>query len=139
MEPSWLELGNRIPLLQTLGIRLTDVGDRHAVMEVDVSDAHRNYYGGAHGGLIATLVDTVSFFPRPLIPSGRVLTTTNLTVSYIRPAQVGDHLVSRCELLHLGRRIASLVVRITDGAGRLVAHGTVTLMVLPESPEPPAA
>ncbi len=132
MEPSPLEYDDRIPLLRTLQIRLTEIGDRHAVMEVDVSDSHRNYYGGAHGGLIATLVDTVCFFPRPLIPSGRTLTTTNLTVSYIRPAQVGDHLVSRCELVHLGRSIASLVVRVTDGAGRLMAHGTATLMVLGE-------
>lgn len=129
MEPATLESGNRIPLLRTLGIRLTEIGERHAVMEVDVSDAHRNYYGGAHGGLIATLVDTVSFFPRPLLPSGLEVTTTQLTVSYVRPAKVGDHLVSRCELVHLGRRTASLTVRVTRGDGALVAHGTVALMV----------
>jgi acyl-CoA thioesterase len=130
MEPATLESGNRIPLLRTLGIRLTEIGERHAVMEVDVSEAHRNYYGGAHGGLIATLVDTVSFFPRPLLPSGLEVTTTQLTVSFVRPAQVGDHLVSRCELVHLGRRTASLTVRVTRGDGALVAHGTVGLMVV---------
>ncbi|HVP67306.1 MAG TPA: PaaI family thioesterase [Anaeromyxobacteraceae bacterium] len=125
-----LEHGERIPLLKTLGIHLTEVGERHAVMEVDVADLHRNYYGGAHGGLIATLVDTVSFFPRPLVPSGLRLTTTSLTVAYIRPAKVGDHLIARSELLHLGRRTASVAARVTDGSGRLVAHGTATLMVL---------
>jgi acyl-coenzyme A thioesterase PaaI-like protein len=41
-----LEPGNAIPLLRTLGIRLTEVGERHAVKEVDVDDRHRNYYGG---------------------------------------------------------------------------------------------
>jgi len=127
-----LEHGDRIPLLGTLGIRLTEVGDRHAAMEVEVKDAHRNYYGGAHGGLIATLVDTVCFFPRPLIPSGLRLTTTSLTVTYVRAAQVGDRLTARCELLHLGRRTASLSARVTDGDGRLVAHGTATLLVLEE-------
>ncbi len=130
MTASELEHGNRIPLLRTLGIRLTEVGDRHAVMEVEVGDAHRNYYGGAHGGLIATLVDTVAFFPRPLIPSGKVLTTTGVTVAYVRPAAVGDRLVARSELLHIGRRTASLSVKVSDGKGRLVAHGTVTLLVL---------
>jgi acyl-CoA thioesterase len=132
-----LEHGNRIPLLRTLGIRLTEVGERHAVMEVEVSDAHRNYYGGAHGGLIATLVDTVAFFPRPLIPSGTLLTTTGINVAYVRPAAVGDRLRARSELLHLGRRTASLSVKVTDGRDRLVAHGTVTLLVLP--PETAAA
>ncbi len=137
MSQEELEHGNRIPLLRTLGIRLTEVGERHAVMEVEVSDAHRNYYGGAHGGLIATLVDTVAFFPRPLIPSGTLLTTTGINVAYVRPAAVGDRLRARSELLHLGRRTASLSVKVTDGRDRLVAHGTVTLLVLP--PETAAA
>jgi acyl-CoA thioesterase len=128
MEPATLESGNRIPLLRTLGINLTEIGDRHAVMVVDVADGHRNYFGGAHGGLIATLVDTVCFFPRPMLPSGRIVTTMNLNVTYVRPASVGDRLVSRGEIVHLGRRTASLTVRVTNGAGALVAHGTATLM-----------
>jgi acyl-CoA thioesterase len=130
MEPATIESGNRIPLLRTLDIHLTEIGERHAVMEVDVADIHRNYYGGAHGGLIATLVDTVCFFPKPMLPSGRTVTTTTLNVSYVRAARVGDHLVSRAEIEHLGRRTASLAVRVTNGTGALVAHGTATLMFL---------
>ncbi|MFA7402439.1 MAG: PaaI family thioesterase [Pelobacteraceae bacterium] len=130
MEPATLESGNRIPLLQTLGIRLCEIGDRHAVMEVLVSDIHRNYFGGAHGGLLATLVDTVSFFPRPLLPSGTVCTTTNLNVTYVRPAIPGDTLTARAELLHIGRRTASVSVQITNQEGKLVTHGTAALMIL---------
>jgi acyl-CoA thioesterase len=134
MEPATLESGNRIPLLETLRIRLTEIGERHAVMEVDVEELHRNFFGGAHGGLIATLVDTVAFFARPLLPSGLEVTTTQLNVTYVRPAAVGDHLVSRCELVHLGRRTASVTVRVTRGDGALVAHGTVSLMVVGDGP-----
>lgn len=132
MQPATLETGNQIPLLRTLDIRLTEIGDLHAVMEVTVSDKHLNYLGGAHGGLIATLLDTVCFFPRPFLPSGRLVTTSNLNVNYIRPAAPGDHLVARSEVLHLGRRTASLTVRVTRDGGDLVAHGTVTLIVLQE-------
>jgi len=130
VEPATLESGNRIPLLQTLGIRLCEIGDRHAVMEVIVGDIHRNYLGGAHGGLLATLVDTVSFFPRPLLPSGTVCTTTNLNVTYVRPAIPGDTLTARADLLHIGRRTASVSVQITNQEGKLVTHGTVALMLL---------
>ena len=130
IEPATLESGNRIPLLQTLGIQLREIGDRHAVMEVTVSDMHRNYFGGAHGGLLATLVDTVSFFPRPLLPSGTICTTTSLNVSYIRPAALGDRLTARSELVHMGRRTASVRVEITNQEARLVAHGIVGLMLL---------
>jgi acyl-CoA thioesterase len=141
MKPATLESGNKISLLRTLDIELTEIGERHAVMEVVVAEKHRNYFGGAHGGLIATLVDTVCFFPRPLLPSGRLVTTTNLNVTYLRPAQVGDRLIARAELVHLGRRTASLTARVSDGAGRLIAHGSATLMVLaaPEAEAEPVS
>ncbi|HEX9079324.1 MAG TPA: PaaI family thioesterase [Desulfuromonadaceae bacterium] len=129
LEPATLETGNAIPLLRTLDIRLAEIGDDHAVMEVVVGDQHRNYFGGAHGGLLATLVDTVSFFPRPLLPSGRLCTTTNLNITYVRPAAVGDLLTARAELVHMGRRLASIAVTVKNQKGKLVAHGTTTLML----------
>jgi acyl-CoA thioesterase len=132
MQPATMERANAIPLLQTLGIRLVENGERYAVMEVTVADSHLNYFGGAHGGLIATLVDTACFLPLPLLPAGRLVTTSSLNVNYIRPAVVGDRLTARADLLHLGRRTASLTVRVTDGEGRLVAHGSATLLVLQE-------
>lgn len=132
MEPANLASGNAIPLLRTLGITLDEIGERHAVMSVVVEERHANYMGGAHGGLIATLVDTVCFFPQPLLPAGRLVTTTSLNVNYIRAARPGDLLIARSELLHLGRRTASLTVRVTDREKRLVAHGCATLMVLQE-------
>ncbi len=119
-----------IPFLRTLGIRVKESGERHAVVEVDVGPEHGNYRGGAHGGLVATLVDTVCFFPRPFLPSGVAVATTQLAVSYVRPASVGERLTSRCEIVHLGRRTASLAVRVTRSDGAVVAHGTVGLMIV---------
>lgn len=132
MKPATLESGNQIALLQTLDIRLTEIAPSHAIMEVTVAAKHLNYLGGAHGGLIATLVDTVCFFPAPLLPSGRVVTTSNLNIHYLRPAALGDHLSARADLLHLGRRTASLRIAVQNRQGQLIAHGTATLQVLSE-------
>lgn len=137
VAPATLESANAIPLLRTLGISLVEIGERHAVMRVEVGPQHGNYFGGVHGGLIATLVDTVAFFPRPLLPSGRAVTTSSLNVSYLRAPRLGDVLTSRAELLHLGRRTASLTVRVEDQHAALVAHGSATLVVL--DAEAPAA
>ncbi|MDK9716890.1 MAG: PaaI family thioesterase [Trichlorobacter sp.] len=130
IEPATPESINNISLLQTLGIQLQEIGERHAVMCVTVDERHCNYFGGAHGGLLATLVDTASFFPRPLLPSGVACTTTSLQVNYIRPAAAGDLLTARSELLHLGRRTASVRVEVTNQEDKLVVHGTVGLLVL---------
>lgn len=129
IEPATLESGNSISMLRTLNIHLREIGDTHAIMEVTVGELHRNYFGGAHGGLIATLVDTVSFFPRPLLPSGKYCTTTNLNITYVRPAAMGDVLTARSELIHMGRRMASVTVTVENQKDKLVAHGTATLMV----------
>lgn len=125
-----MESGNAISLLRTLNIHLREIGESHAIMEVTVADIHRNYFGGAHGGLLATLIDTVSFFPRPLLPSGKTCTTTNLNVNYVRPAAMGDVLTARSELMHMGRKMASVAITVTNQKGKLVAHGTVSLMLL---------
>lgn len=130
--PSEPAIEAKIPMLKTLGIHHLESGDRHAIMSVTVAPEHANYFGGAHGGLIATLVDTVCFFPKPFLPSGRKLTTTQLQVSYLRPAAVGDCLTARSEVLHLGRRSASLSVRVENTDGQLIAHGTAGLMFLDE-------
>jgi acyl-CoA thioesterase len=130
MQPATLERANAIALLSTLGIQLVEIGDRHAVMTVTTDERHLNYLGGVHGGLLAALADTVCFFPRPLLPSGQAATTVNLNISFLRPAAVGDCLTARAELLHFGRRTASLTVKITDQQQRLVAHGTATLLLL---------
>lgn len=129
IAPATLESGNAIPLLRTLNIHLREIGDNFAVMEVTVDRLHLNYSGGVHGGLISALIDTVSFFPRPLLPSGKACTTTNLNVTYVRPASMGDLLTARSELVHLGRRMASVAVTVKNRDGKLVAHGTTTLMI----------
>lgn len=131
MQPATIASVNAIPLNVTLGIRLTEIGPRHAVMETTVDERHLNYYGGAHGGLIAALADTVCFFSAQLLPAGRKVTTVNLNVNYVRAAALGEHLVARSELLHLGRRTASVTLQIHSGE-HLVAHGTATLAVLAE-------
>jgi acyl-CoA thioesterase len=130
MQPATQESANAIALLSTLGIQLVEIGDRHAVMSVIADERHLNYLGGVHGGLLAALADTACFFPRPLLPSGQAATTVNLNVNYLRPAAVGDCLTARAELVHFGRRTASLTVKITDQQQRLVAHGTATLLLL---------
>ena len=135
MKPATLESANKIPMLNTLGVRLAEIGDDYAIMKVTVDERHANYFGGAHGGLLATLVDTVSFFPRPLLPSGLLVTTVSLNVSYLKPAQIGDRLAARSQIEHLGRRTVNLTVRITNAENTLMAHGNVTLAVL----KPPAA
>ena len=135
MRPATPESINAIPMLQSLGIRLCETGPDFAVMEVVVDERHANYFGGVHGGLLATLADTVCFFPEPLLPAGRLVTTSNLNLSYLKAPLLGSRLTARSQIEHLGRRTVSLSIKIMADDVCIV-HGTATLIVLkePESP-----
>lgn len=136
MRPADPATIDAIPMLRTLGIHLQESGADFAVMAVTVDARHANYFGGVHGGLIATLADTVCFFPQPLLPAGRLVTTASLNVNYLQAPALGSRLIARSQIEHLGRRTVSLSFRITDGEATCIAHGTATLIVLRE-PEAP--
>ena len=129
VQPATMESINAIPLLKTLGIIAAEIGEKHAIMTVTVDERHLNYYGGAHGGLLATLVDTVCFFPAPLLPAGLAVATSNLNVNYLRAVKRGETLIARSEIVHLGQRTVSLRVEV-HSEGKLVAQGMATLVVL---------
>jgi len=130
IEPATIESGNNITLHKTLDIRLLEISDNHAIAEVTIGDKHLNTYDGAHGGVIASLIDVVSFYPRPLLPSGLACTTSSMNMNFIRPVARGETLTARAELMHLGKRTAMLTVTVNNSKGKLVAHGTTTLMIL---------
>ena len=121
-----------IPMLKTLGITLVESGDKHAIMEVTVAERHANFYGGTHGGLLATLADTACFFSRPLVPSGKRVTTVNLNLNYMRPANLGERLRARAELIRLGKQTANVEIRITNETGKELVQGTAILMIFPD-------
>jgi len=129
MLPATLDSINAIPYLNTLGIHIDQIGPTSAVMHVRIDERHLNYFGGAHGGLIASLADTVCFFPQPLLPSGLKVTTANLNVNYLHSVKIGELITASSEILHLGRRTVSLSVTIRN-EDRVIAHGTATLIVL---------
>jgi uncharacterized protein (TIGR00369 family) len=66
------------------------------------------------------------------LPPGTGFTTIETKVNFTRPIPLDGSAV-RCEgvLLSKGRQIATAEARLTGANGKLLAHGTSTLVVLP--------
>jgi uncharacterized protein (TIGR00369 family) len=111
-----------------LGLRPVDAGDLDAGMALTVEDRHLNQHGTVHGGVVATLVDSVmGEAVRGSLDEGRAAVTVSMTVSYLAPADVGDQLRARAELRKGGGRIIVAeadVFRDTDQLA--VAHAVAT-------------
>jgi uncharacterized protein (TIGR00369 family) len=110
-----------------VGYRLVDWQEDRAEIALDVEARHLNRSGIAHGGVAATLLDTVLGYAgcHCAVP-GRVrrAVTLSLTVNYIGAVEAGTTLVAVGRRVGGGRRVfyAEGEVRGPDGA--LVATGS---------------
>ena len=77
--------------------------------------------GGAHGGILAALIDTGADFAIAA-RLGRPLPTIDLRVDYHRPAAAGG-LIVRGKAIRLGRQIATAEASVFDRQERLLASG----------------
>jgi uncharacterized protein (TIGR00369 family) len=84
-----------------------------------------------HGGFAATLLDSCMGLAVQSTPEKGVgQTTLEFKISLLRPI-VPETGVIKAEgvVLSRGRRIGTAEGRVTDGGGRLLAHGTTTCLI----------
>jgi uncharacterized protein (TIGR00369 family) len=120
------------PIAKTLSFLLAEVGDGFAVFEGDAGDHLLNPLGVVHGGWALTLIDSATGCAgQTLLPAGASYTTIETKVNFSRPITPETGRVrAEGRALGRGRRIISCDGRILDARGRMLAHGTSTLMVL---------
>jgi uncharacterized protein (TIGR00369 family) len=116
----------------TLGFRLAEVEDGRAVFLGDPTDRILNPLGIVHGGWALTLIDSCcGCAAHTTLAPGLGYTTVETKVNFVRAITPETGQV-RAEGLVVarGRTIITAEGKLTDARGRLLAHGTSTLMVL---------
>jgi uncharacterized protein (TIGR00369 family) len=87
--------------------------------------------GYVHGGFTATMLDScLGSAIHSTVPAGQGYTTVEVKVNFVR-ALTGRTGPVRAEgkVVNVGSRIATAEGRLTDGAGKLLAHGTTTCLI----------
>ncbi|MEP1933295.1 MAG: PaaI family thioesterase [Roseibium sp.] len=121
------------PIMLHSNIRLKEFSEGRAVFTGLPEKQFLNPMGTIHGGWISTLIDTaLSCAVHTKLAPGEIYTTTSLTVNMVRPLMAGSGLVT-CEgrVVHRGRKLATSEGDLKDANGKLIAHGTVTCMIMP--------
>ncbi|HYN84374.1 MAG TPA: PaaI family thioesterase [Pyrinomonadaceae bacterium] len=121
----------RPPISAMMNFGLAELEEGRAVFTVEPAEYHYNPIGVVHGGLAATLLDSaMGCAVHSTLPAGAGYTTLEIKVNYVRPmtSETGG---VRCEarVVYVGGRTATAEGRVTDGAGRLYAHGTTTCLI----------
>ena len=120
------------PIAKTLSFWLTEIGDGLAVFEGDAGPHLLNPLGIVHGGWALTLIDSAAgCAAHTLLPAGASYATIETKANFSRPISKDTGRVrAEGRAIGRGRRVISCEARVVDAKGRLLAHGTSTLMVL---------
>ncbi len=114
-----------------LGMRPVRVDEGSVSFSVAPQPDFANPLGTVHGGICATLLDSVmGCAVHTTLPAGVGYTTLELKVNYIRAVQTNDaELTGVGEIIHVGGRTATAEGKVFSADGRLVAHGSTTCIV----------
>ena len=120
------------PIAQTLSFWLVEVGDGVAVFEGETGPHVLNPLGIVHGGWALTLIDSATGCAgHTLLPPGVGYTSVETKANFTRPIKQDTGRVrAEGRVVNRGRQIMTAEAHIFDSDGRLLAHGTSTLMVL---------
>lgn len=125
-------LVNRCPYFELLSMKILDVGLGFSVLAIDLAEKHLQPFGFVHGGVFASIIDAAAFWAiyYEIEDQNAGVTTVDLKLNYLAPASTGK-LIARGRQIKLGKTLGYAEARVTDAAGRLLAHGTSTLIILP--------
>ena len=121
------------PICRTLGIWLTEVERGRVVFAYQPVFDHYNPLGSVHGGIAATLLDSVmGCCVHTTLKAGTGYTTVEIKVNYVRAMtdKTGE-VRAEGKVINVGSRIATSEGRLTDASGKLLAHGTTTCLLFP--------
>jgi uncharacterized protein (TIGR00369 family) len=121
------------PISKALGFRVSEVERGRVVFDYTPVYDHYNPLGTVHGGIAATLLDSVmGCCIHTTLKAGVGYTTVEIKVNYVR-AMIDKTGPVKAEgkVINVGSRIGTSEGKLYDGAGKLLAHGTTTCLIFP--------
>ena len=108
---------DKVAYARFLGLELCELKSGDVTVCLDVRDELKQNHGVVHGGAIASLIDTASAFViLTAIDENERVTTTDLTIHYLRPVSLG-RMLARARIVRGGRRRFVVNVEVeNDGA-----------------------
>ncbi|WP_159448837.1 PaaI family thioesterase [Demequina sp. NBRC 110053] len=115
-------------LMERMGITVDSVGAERATGSMPVA-GNTQPYGLLHGGASAVLAETLGSFAAMAHarPDGQAV-GVDLSITHHRAVSEGT-VWGEATALHLGRRVATYAITITDESGKAVATARLTCLL----------
>ena len=126
-----IEMVNTSPYPRHLRMELVSISVDQALVKLKTEQCHLQPFGIVHGGVLATLIDTATFWSVFLrLSEDAGLVNIDLKLNYLKSVSTGA-MTAQGHCIRAGRSINYAEASVKDKEGNLIAHGTSTLMVLP--------
>jgi uncharacterized protein (TIGR00369 family) len=122
-----------LPIGETLGFRIAAVEPGKVTVRGRPDRRSYNLLNSVHGGWTAAILDTAMALSNlSLLSADQSFTTLDLRINYLRPIteEMGE-VVAVGNVIQSGRRVAYVEATLTDAAGKKLAHGTGSLLIMP--------
>lgn len=136
LNPEYVErvnrMANRCPYFELLSMKIKEVGIGYSVLEIDLAQKHLQPFNMVHGGVFASIIDAAAFWAvwYEVDDQNAGVTTVDLKLNYLAPAAAGK-LLARGRQIKLGKTLGYAEASVVDESGKILAHGTSTLFILP--------
>ena len=119
---------DHVPFAKLLGIEVDTVEPGHAVLSMKLRDDLMRNNGIAHGGAIATLIDSsMAIAIMAQLAEGERTVTVDLTIHYLRPISEGTARAS-ARVVRSGRRVITVSAELFDHNDKLSATAISTYL-----------
>jgi uncharacterized protein (TIGR00369 family) len=124
------------PMQALMNMRLIEADEGRVVFGGTPEEKHYNPGGTVHGAFTAAMLDSaMGCAVLTTLAAGIGQTTVEFKLNMVRPMSADSGEV-RAEglIVHRGRTIATAEGRLLDASGKLIAHGTTTIMIFGATP-----
>ena len=132
LKPDDVNAMSRNTMMDTLGIRITEIGDDYVRGTLPVDARTHQPYGLLHGGASVALAETLGSFAAMLTldPQAEAAVGLDINANHVRGVKSGT-VTGTARPLHLGRSTQVWEIRIEDEKQKLVCISRLTLAVIP--------
>ena len=118
------------PMANLLNYRPIEAAPGAVVWEARPDERHLSSRNAVHGGYLAAFLDSVlGSAIASKVEAGVDYVTVDLAVKMIRPVTAGTVLRAEARALNVSRRIGTAEGSVHDADGRLIGHGTATMVI----------
>ena len=102
-----------------LDIEICELEEGRAKGKLKIKNEHLNVFGNAHGGIIFTFADHVGGACGNTL--GKVAVLVESSIQYMKGVNDGDNIIAEAVLIHKGKKIGRIDIKVYRQDGDLVA------------------